>query len=119
MKKKMVLRTNHLQTIHSVEDLKNYPSTKEGENYRILNPQLNILLAVNDKSGIYIASRHCAWSVIVLNDNKLKDEYFWYPNGRIKRLAKKYASDELTYTTEELLLQLKPLKKEILQELIK
>ena len=112
-------QVQHLHTIHSVEDLKKYPHLKEGENYRILNPQLNILLAVNDNSGIYIASRHCAWAVIVLNDNKLKAEYFYYPDGRIKRLAKKYASDELTYTTKELLLQLRPLKEEILQELRK
>lgn len=119
IEKKMVLQTNHLQTIRSVEDLKKYPSTKEGKNYRILNPQLNILLAVNDNSGIYIASRHCAWSVIVLNEDKLTAEYFWYRNNRIQRMSKKYASDELIFTTKELIQQLRPLKKEILQEVRK
>ena len=115
----MVLKTNHLQTILSVEDLKNYPSTKEGENYRILNQQLKIYLAVNDNSGLYIASRHCAWSVIVLNEDKLIAEYFWYRNNKIQRMNKKFAFDRLIDVTEELLLQLRPLKKEILQELIK
>ena len=109
----------HLHTIHSVEDLKEYPSLPEGKNYRILNPLLNILLAVYDKSGIYIASRHCAWAVIVLNDNKLEAQYYHYPSGKIKRLSEVYASDELTSVTKELIQQLKPLKKAILKKLSK
>ena len=112
-------QVQHLHTISSFEDLLKYPSTKEGENYRILNKQLNIILAVFDKSGIYIASRNCAWSVIGLNENKLTAQYFWYRNNRFQQMSKKYASDELVNTTDLLMQQLRPLKEKILKEMSK
>ena len=112
-------QVQHLHTIRSFEDLLKYPSTKEGENYRILNKQLSIFLAVFDKSGIYIASRHCAWSVIVLNEDKITAQYFWYRNNRFQQMSKKYASDEVVNTTDLLIKQLRPLKEKILQGMSK
>ena len=78
--------------------------------YEILNQQLNIWLAVNDRSGLDTARRKGAYSVIVFNQDKVKAEYFWYPYGKARKLAKNNASVEIVNATEELLLQMKQIK---------
>lgn len=115
-------QVQHLQLTITLEQLKKFlfePRLLNGEmtwydrHYEILNPQLNIWLAVNDRSGLDTARRKSAYSVIVFNKDKVKAEYFWYPYGKARRLAKKDASIEIVEPTEELLLQMKEIKERI------
>ena len=83
--------------------------------YELLNPQLKIWLAVNDRRGLDIARRKYAYSVIVFHKDKIKAEYFAFNiHEKYAQIAKKYASVEVVKATEELLQQMKELKERII-----